>query len=214
MLAKCKLFSYNYYYTLYVYRRTKSMTDENEIKEILDSFKQNLDKTIDYIKAEFQIIRAGRANPHILDKVFVDYYGTQTPVSQMANIAVAEARLLTVNVWDVGQVRNVSKAISAADLGVNVSDDGRIIRLAFPVLTEERRKEIAKNIKQISENGKVTMRNHRRECLDFFKSLKKDGEISEDDVTYYENQVQKILDEYVVTIDKLFSAKEKEIMEV
>ena len=190
------------------------MVNDDDINLILENFKNNLEKSIDYLKGEFQVIRAGRANPHILDKVYADYYGTMTPINQMANITVAEARLITVSVWDINQLKNVSKAISSADLGVNVSDDGKIIRLAFPVLTEERRKEIAKNIKQILEATKVTMRNHRRDSLDSFKSLKKDNLISEDDMTFYENKVQKILDDYTETADKLYASKEKEVLEV
>ena len=190
------------------------MANEDEINLYLDDYKSNLEKSLDFLKGEFQVIRAGRANPHILDKVYADYYGSQTPISQMANIAVAEARMLTVSVWDVSQVKNVSKAIQMADLGVNVSDDGKIIRLTFPALTEERRKEIAKNIKQILENAKVAMRNARRDCLDNFKALKKDNQISEDDMNFYENKVQKTLDDFTQEADKLYAQKEKEVLEI
>lgn len=190
------------------------MQDDNQTKEIIDSLKDDLEKSVQYLKNEYQVIRAGRANPHILDKIFIDYYGTKTPLNQMANMSVQEARLLVVNVYDISQVRAIGKAIAEADLGVNIADDGRIIRLAFPVITEERRKEIVKSIKVILENTKIAMRNSRRDSLDLFKQLKKDALISEDDMSFYEKEVQKIVDEYIGKLDVVYTAKEKEIMEV
>ncbi|MDD2445647.1 MAG: ribosome recycling factor [Clostridia bacterium] len=184
------------------------------MSETLNEFKKELEKTIIFIKNEYQGIRAGRANPHILDKVLVECYGVLTPLNQMANINVTEARILTINLWDISQMKNVIKSISMADLGVNISDDGRVIRLNFPILTEERRKEIAKSVKSILENTKITMRNQRRDCIDYFKKLKKDGDISEDDLTYYEKEVQKTFDNYVAEVDKIHSAKEREILEI
>lgn len=190
------------------------MQEGNQTKEIIDSLKQDLEKSVIYLKSEYAVIRAGRANPHILDKISVDYYGAPTPLSQMANMSVQEARLLVVSLYDISQVRAVVKAISEADLGVNISDDGRVIRLAFPILTEERRREIAKSLKVLLENAKIAMRNSRRDSIDFFKQMKKDAEISEDDLTYYEKEIQKIVDDYTAKLDKIFEAKEKEIMEV
>jgi len=189
------------------------MLDET-VKNALKSLREDLGKTISHIKNEYQMIRAGRANPHILDKVMVESYGSFVPLNQMANISVVEARILTVAVWDISQMKNVTKAISASDLGVNVADDGRIIRLTFPILTEERRKEIAKSIKSILENTKITIRNQRRDCLDIFKKLKKDGDISEDELNSYEKEIQKIVDSYNDEAEEIFTAKEKEILSI
>lgn len=190
------------------------MQDENMVKEMLDSYKQDLEKAVDHLNSEYQTLRAGRANPHILDKVFVDYYGSMTPINQMANISVQEARTLAISVWDVSQVKNVSKAIQMADLGVNPSDDGKIIRLTFPAPTEERRRELVKQVKKLCEDAKVVLRNARRDCLDIFKTMKKDSEISEDEYASLEKDVQKILDGYNLECDNLASEKEKEIMEI
>ena len=188
--------------------------DNVMLQEILDSFKQDLDKSVNHLKSEYQILRAGRANPHILDRITVDYYGTPTPLNQMSNIAVAEARMITVSMWDISMLREAKKAIEVADLGVSVSDDGRIIRLIFPVLTEERRREIAKQVKSLLENCKISMRSARRDALDMFKTLKKDGEMSEDEYAGAEKDIQKIIDSYVEKVDEMCAAKEKEIMEV
>lgn len=187
---------------------------EDVMKDIIDSFKQDLDKSVNHLKSEYQILRAGRANPHILDKVIVDYYGVPTPLNQMANITVAEARMITVSMWDISMLKEAKKAIEVADLGVSCSDDGRIIRLVFPVLTEERRREIAKQVRTLLENCKISMRSARRDALDMFKQLKKDGEISEDDYAGAEKEIQKIIDSYMEKVDEMCQAKEKEIMEV
>ncbi len=186
----------------------------DEIKELIDSSKEDMSKTIVYLKNEYLTIRAGRANPHILDKVTVDYYGTMTPINQMANISVPEARMLVINLWDQSQLKNVSKAISQADLGINPIDDGKVIRLIFPILTEERRREIVKSVKTLAENSKISLRSIRRDCLDIFKQMKKDGEISEDDLSGGEKEVQKLVDGFNEQIDALSLAKEKEIMEI
>ena len=189
------------------------MSDDNQIQNTFDKLKKDLEKSIAFMENEFQAIRAGRANPHILNKILVESYGSLVPLNQMANINVAEARVLTVNVWDISLIKNVTKAITLADLGVNVSDDGRVIRLTFPVLTEERRKEILKSVKNILESTKIGMRTQRRDCLDFFKKLKKDGEISEDRLTYFEKEVQKTFDNYIAEVENIYSAKEKEILD-
>ena len=182
-----------------------------EMKQYFDACKEDMEKTIAYLKNEYQTIRAGRANPHILDKVMVEYYGTMTPINQMANISVPEARILMISVWDMSQIKNVSKAISMADLGVQPMDDGKVIRLIFPPLTEERRKDIAK---KLLEDTKVVMRNARRDVMDLFKDCKKDSKISEDEFAGLEKDVQKELDDLITKADKLAEEKEKEIMEI
>ena len=181
--------------------------------EILE-YEDNIQKTIEHFKGELSTIRAGRANPHILDKIAVDYYGTLTPLNQMANISVPEARMLLISVWDQSQVREVSKAIQAADIGVTPSDDGKVIRLIFPALTEERRKEIVKQVKKLCEETKIVLRNARRDCLDMYKQMKKDNEISEDEYASLEDDVQKIQDKYIAICENECSEKEKEVMEI
>lgn len=184
------------------------------IDEFLGSCKEDMEKAINHLNSEFNLVRAGRANPHILDKITVEYYGSPTPLNQMGNISVPEARVLQINIWDQSQIKNVSKAIAEANLGVNPIDDGKTIRLIFPALTEERRKEIVKQVKKISEDSKVTVRNARRDCLDVFKNMKKESEITEDDLAYCEKEVQKITDNYIKKIDDLTDEKEKEVMEI
>ena len=183
-------------------------------KEVYDELKQNLEKVISHLNAEFTAIRAGRANPKILDRVMVDYYGTLTPLYQMANISVPEPRMLLISLWDTSMIKEVVKAINEANLGINPNDDGKVIRLVFPVLTEERRKELVKQTKKIAEDVKVSARNERRVALDNIKVLRKDNLITEDMQKVAENEVQKILDEYVAKIDKISQDKEKEVMEV
>lgn len=185
-----------------------------EVKDYLDACKEDMEKAISYLKNEYQMLRAGRANPHILDKVSVEYYGVPTPINQMANISVPEARILLVNVWDSSQLVNISKAIAQADLGVNPIDDGKSIRLIFPALTEERRREIVKTVKTLCENAKISIRAARRDCLDIFKQLKKDSALSEDDFDNAEKEVQKLVDKFNAIADENCASKEKEIMEV
>lgn len=186
----------------------------DEIQIMIESTKEDMAKVINFLRGEYQALRAGRANPHILDKVLVDYYGAMTPINQMANISVPEARVLAISLWDTSQLQNVSKAIQQADLGVNPIDDGKIIRLIFPILTEERRRDIVKTVKSLAENAKISLRAVRRDCLDLFKQMKKDGELSEDELTGVERDVQKIIDGYNAQIDELSSIKEKEVMSV
>ena len=185
-----------------------------EFKLYIDNCKEDMDKAISFLKSEYGTLKAGRANPHILDKVYVDYYGTQTPINQMANISIPEARMLVISVWDSSQLVNVSKAIAQADLGVNPVDDGKVIRLIFPALTEERRKEIVKQVKMLCENSKISIRSARRDSLDIFKQLKKDNEISEDEYNTIEKEIQKLVDKYNNLADEICETKEKEIMEV
>lgn len=186
----------------------------DEIDMYLDEYKSDLNKVIEHFKDELLQIRAGRANPKLIEKIIVDYYGTMTPISQMATISVPEARMILVNLWDNSMLKTVAKAIEAANLGLNPSDDGRVIRLVFPQLTEERRKELVKDMNKYTENAKVVCRNARRDVLDIFKKMKKESTITEDDMSSLEKDVQKMLDDSVANIDKLSSAKEKEIMEV
>ena len=183
-------------------------------KEVYDDLKQNLEKVINHLHNEFSAIRAGRANPKILDKVLVDYYGTPTPLYQMANISVPEPRMLVISLWDTSMIKDVVKAINEANIGINPNDDGKVIRLVFPVLTEERRKELVKQTKKIAEEVKVSARNERRNALDNIKLLKKENLITEDMEKTSGVEIQKILDEYISKIDKITSDKEKEVMEV
>lgn len=180
----------------------------------LIEYEEGIEKAIDYLNSELGIIRVGRANPKILDKVMVDYYGTLTPINQMANISVPEARMMLISVWDISQVKAISKAIEAANLGINPSDDGKVIRLVFPALTEERRKEVVKDVNKLSESAKVACRNCRRDVLDEFKKMKKNNELTEDELSVLEKEVQKTLDSAIEKVEKLVQAKEKEIMEI
>ncbi len=186
----------------------------SEVEEILNSCKDDVNKALNHQSSEYMVIRAGRANPHILDRVYIDYYGVPTPLSQMASISVPEARILAISVWDQSQVKNVVKAISMADLGVNPNDDGKVIRLIFPPLTEERRREIVKDVKKICEETKIAIRASRRDALEMLKDLKKDSVLSEDEYASSEKEVQKIIDAYCDKADELCKTKEKEIMEV
>lgn len=185
-----------------------------EIEDILSSCKDDCEKAITHQNGEYLVIRAGRANPHILDKVFIDYYGMPTPLSQMASITVPEARILAISVWDQSQVKNVVKAISMADLGVTPNDDGKIIRLVFPPLTEERRKDIVKDVRKICEETKIAIRSSRRDAMELLKDLKKDALISEDEQAAAEKEVQKLIDKFCDNADNNCKSKEKEVMEV
>ena len=181
---------------------------------IVDNAKARMDKSIDAMKRDFASIRAGRANPQVLDRVMVDYYGTMTPINQLGNISVPEPRILLINVWDAGALSEVEKAIQKADIGINPSNDGKSIRLVFPELTEERRKEIAKTIGKRAEEAKVAVRAVRRDANDEAKKLKKDNEISEDEQHDIENDVQEVTDKFIKKVDDLAKEKEKEIMEL
>lgn len=179
-----------------------------------DKYERALGKALDHFKSEMIAVRAGRANPQILNKIVVDYYGTPTPLNQMANITVPEARVLAISLWDTGMVKTVSKAIAASDIGINPSDDGKIIRLVFPQLTEERRKELTKQIKKTCEDTKVVLRNERRDMIEALKKLKKDNLITEDEQASIEKDVQKTLDQSIEEAEKVLKAKETEILEV
>lgn len=185
-----------------------------EIEMYLDEFKENMTKVVNHLADELLQIRAGRANPKMIERIMVDYYGTMTPIVQMATISVPEPRMIMVNAWDVSMVKAISKAIENANLGLNPSDDGRSVRLIFPQLTQERRKELAKEVNKLVEQSKIPCRNARREVLDAFKDMKKDGSITEDDFDRLEKEVQKLLDDNVSKIESLGQSKEKEIMEI
>lgn len=169
-------------------------------------------KVIEHLKTEFNSMRAGRANPVVLSRVTVDYYGTATPLNQMANISVSDARTLTVSLYDISALKEAKKAIIAADLGLNPVDDGKVIRLSFPQLTEERRKELIKQVKKVGEDSKVALRNERRDTLDFGKKIKKD--VSEDEYAEYERIIQKKLDTAIEKVDKLIKEKEADLLEI
>jgi ribosome recycling factor len=184
------------------------------MKEIVNEVKIKMDKSLQVLKKDLSTIRAGRANPHLLDKISVDYYGTQTPINQMGNIAVPEPRLLTISLWESKFIPVVEKAIMKSDLGITPSNDGRVIRLVFPELTEERRKDIVKNIHKLAEETKVAVRSVRRDFNENLKKMKKASQITEDDLIDGETEVQKVTDEFIKKVDEVIKLKEKEIMEV
>ncbi len=190
------------------------LEDSQIIDEIFLDFEDKGEKAIAHLKSEFLAIRAGRANPHILDKVLVDYYGTPTPLMHVSNISVQDARMLVISPWDTSLVKAISKAILASDIGLTPSDDGRVIRLTFPALTEDRRRELVKGTRKIAEDTKVVCRNARRDAIEALRKLKKDGAIGEDDLASYEKDVQKSLDQVCDKIDALMQEKEKDIMQV
>ena len=177
-------------------------------------YEEKMNNCVSHLSRELGAIRAGRANPAVLDKVAVDYYGSPTPVNQIAAVAVAEARILTITPWDGKMVKDISKAIQTSDIGINPIDDGHTIRLVFPAPTEERRKQLTKDVQKQGEEAKVAVRNVRRDAMDKFKAMKKAGELTEDDQKNLEEEMQKITDKFVKQIDKDCEAKNKEIMEI
>lgn len=176
-------------------------------------YEDKMVKTIDSLISEFGTIRAGRASASVLDKVTVDYYGTQTPLNQVGSISVPEPRMLVVQPWDPSLLKAIEKAILASDVGITPTNDGKSIRLAFPPLTEERRKELTKLVRKYAEEGKVAVRNVRREAVDAFKAMKKKSEITEDDLKICEKDMQDLTDKYVKKVDEVSAKKEKELME-
>ena len=171
-------------------------------------------RRIDHMCKEFSEIRAGRANPAVLDKVKVDYYGAPTPVNQLAAVSVTEARTLTIQPWDVSVLKQIEKAIQTSEIGINPQNDGKIIRLIFPPLTEDRRKEIVKDVQKIAEETKIQIRNARRDTIEKLKAMKKAGELTEDDLKQGEKKTQDLTDKYIKNIDKLSADKQKEILEM
>ena len=180
----------------------------------LVTFEEKMTKTMHNLDEEFGSIRAGRANPHVLDKIRVDYYGTPSPIQSVANVSVPEPRMIQIQPWEASLVKAIEKAILTSDLGINPSNDGRIIRLIFPELTEERRKDLAKDVKKKGEAAKVAVRNIRRDAIDYVKKLGKTDDVSEDEVKDLENSIQKLTDKYVANVDKAVEAKTKEILTV
>ena len=178
------------------------------------NLKERMEKSIGAFKEKLSEIRAGRANPAILNKVKIDYYGTPTPINQVAGVSVPEARLIVIQPWDVSVLKDIEKAILASDIGLNPNNDGKVIRLAFPELTEERRKELAKEIRKIAEESKFAIRAIRRDGIDEAKAKQKNSEITEDELKSAETEIQKITDKYIDEIDKILADKEKEIMSV
>ena len=179
----------------------------------LQSYEDKMKKTLDFLAEEYAAVRAGRANPHVLDKIKVDYYGTPTPIQQVGNVSVPEARIIQIAPWDKSMLKAIEKAILTSDIGINPQNDGSIIRLQFPELTEERRKDLVKDIKKKAEEGKVALRNIRRDGNEEFKKLGK-GEVSEDEAADLADSLQKLTDDYIAKIDKALDEKTKELMTV
>ncbi|MDO5775102.1 MAG: ribosome recycling factor [Eubacteriales bacterium] len=182
--------------------------------EELKIYKEKMQKTVDGLAENFQSIRAGRANPHVLDKIKVDYYGTPTPIQQVGNISVPEARIILIQPWEKGLIKEIEKAINLSDIGINPTNDGISIRLVFPELNQERRQDLAKQIKKYGEEAKVAIRNIRRDANDKTKKLEKSGDFTEDDVKQADKDVQKFTDEFIKTVDNMVDAKTKDIMTV
>ena len=184
------------------------------MKVVLNNAKERMEKTMKVLASDFAAIRAGRANPAVLDRISVDYYGTPTPIQQMAAVSVSDARILVIQPWDKSSLKAIEKAIQASDLGINPANDGSVIRLAFPQLTEERRKELSKDIKKLGEESKVAIRAIRRDANEKVKTMKKNGDLTEDDVKLFDKDIQKLTDKYIENVDNAVAAKEKEIMTV
>ena len=184
------------------------------MQEHLKLYEDKMEKSLDVLLDEYASIRAGRANPHVLDRIRVDYYGTPTPLQQVGNVSVPEARMIVIQPWEKNLLKEIEKAILVSDLGINPTNDGNVIRLVFPELTEERRKDLAKDVKKKGEGAKVAIRNIRRDANDTFKKMEKGGEISEDDQKLAEEKIQKITDKMIEKVDKAIETKTKEIMTV
>ena len=182
--------------------------------ERIQKYEEKMKKTLGSLEAELTTIRAGRANPHILDKLTVDYYGSPTPIQQVANITVPEARMIQIQPWESSLIKGIEKAILTSDLGLNPNNDGKVIRLVFPELTEERRKDLVKDVKKKGEAAKVAVRNIRRDALDKFKAAQKKSEITEDELHDGEDKMQKLTDKYVKEVDAMVAKKSKELAEV
>lgn len=184
------------------------------LDDISKQAREQMDKTLQILKKDLASLRAGRANPKLLDRITVDYYGVPTPINQVANLSVPEPRLLVISPWETNMIPEIEKAIMKSDLGINPTNDGKVIRLVFPELTEERRKELVKLANKMGEDAKIAIRIARRNANDQIKKLKKNSEITEDEQKMGENEIQKITDEYVKKVDNMIKEKEKEIMEI
>jgi ribosome recycling factor len=184
------------------------------MKELKEKAKSKMEKSINVMLSDFAAIRAGRANPNVLDRVKVDYYGSPTPVNQMAAVSVAEARVLVITPWDKSTLKSIEKAIQASDIGINPQNDGQVIRLTFPQLTEDRRKEIVKDVKKGGEDTKVAIRSIRRDAMEKLKAMKKNSEITEDEQKDGEEAIQKMTDKFCKEVDEHVAEKEKEILSI
>ncbi|MDL2294004.1 ribosome recycling factor [Ruminococcaceae bacterium OttesenSCG-928-D13] len=182
--------------------------------ESMQPYAEKMEKALRHLGKELGAVRAGRANPAVLDKVMVDYYGTPTPINQVAAVAVAEARILTISPWDASLMKAIEKAILTSDIGINPTNDGKVMRLVFPQPNEERRKQLAKEVLKLGEEAKIAVRNIRREAMDGFKKQKKSSDLTEDDLKDLENEAQKLTDKNTKEIDKMCEVKNKEIMEL
>ena len=205
-----------------MFQKGPKRTDPNgpkrgERKDIIMDYniiKEKMNKSIDNLREKFAEVRAGRANPAILNKVKIDYYGTPTPINQVAGVSVPEARMIVIQPWDMSVLKDIEKAILASDIGINPNNDGKVIRLAFPELTEERRKELVKDIKKMAEDCKVAVRNARRDGIDQAKKEQKDGELTEDELKQAENKIQELTDKAIEEVDKVLANKENEILSI
>lgn len=184
------------------------------MQEHLNMYEDKMNKSLEVLLGDFATVRAGRANPHVLDKIKVDYYGTPTPIQQVGNINIPEARMIVIQPWEKSLLKAIEKAINMSDLGIHPTNDGNVIRLVFPELTEERRKDLAKEVKKKGENAKVAIRNIRRDANDTFKKQEKANEISEDDLEEVTDKIQKLTDKMIEKVDKAIDSKTKEIMTV
>ena len=188
--------------------------DIEKVEMIVMEAEERFAKTTDVFKSDLSSIRAGRANPHVLDKIKVDFYGTLSPINQVGNVAVQDGQCLVISPWDKSLLKTIEKAIQVSDIGINPTNDGNVIRLVFPTLTEERRKEIVKQVKKMSEDAKVALRNIRRDCLDSLKKMNKAKEMTDDEYVGYEADVEKSVTKAIETVEKLTAEKEKEILTV
>ena len=179
-----------------------------------DPYEERMQKTLRVLDSDFNTIRAGRANPRVLDQITVGYYGVDTPINQVANIQVADARMIMITPWDPSMLKDLERAIQMSDLGINPQNDGKALRLIFPQLTEERRRELTRDVSRIGEDSKVAIRNIRRDAIDTFRQHLKDKRITEDEMYQVEDSVQKLTDKYIEQIDKAVERKEKELMEI
>ena len=177
-------------------------------------FSRKMDRTLEHLGEDFDAVRAGRANAKVLDRIFVEYYGSETPLNGVATISSPDARTLVITPWDTKLLKEIQKALQMSDLGINPQNDGRVIRLIFPQLTEERRKDLSKQVKKYAEDAKVAMRNIRRDGMDYVKKLKKNNEITEDDQKKAEKDLQDMLDKYIKKVDAALAAKDKELMSI
>ncbi len=184
------------------------------MKTVFSFAEEKMSKTINALNSEYNSIRAGRASAAVLDRIRVDYYGTPTPINQLAAVSVAEARILTIQPWDKSVLGAIEKAIQTSDIGINPQNDGSVLRLTFPPLTEDRRKEIVKTVRATAEDSKVAIRSIRRDCIDKLKKMQKDSEITEDDLKQGEKKIQETTDKFIKDIDSVATAKEKEVMEI